>query len=509
MKHEKTRKVFLDELPRGGLNRGNRINWQEAVNNKTKVKFIYDNLEGEIEIIEYILESQKLIIKYNDKEFNISMCSFLKCAFGKILGRHTSDFKVEIGQIFKDKKRDLVITDRKYKIRYKKDGSKCNEKHYKYTCNKCGWTEGWAEESNLRKNGCSCCSGDTIVYSINTIVDTDPWMVKYFQGGYEEAKLYTKAGGGNPNNKNGKIYPICPDCGTVKRKLINIYTIYTNNSIGCSCGDGISYPNKFMFNALKQLQIDFETEYSPEWVGRKRYDFYIQSMNLIIEMDGEFHKKDNFMNGQTKEGTKFIDYEKDRIAKENGIEVIRIDCYYGHKNKLNFIKNNILNSKLNDLFDFSNIYWDKSNEFALSNRVKEACELKRNNPNMTTTDIGKIMTHDRHTISKWLKQGNELGWCVYCPKEEMRKIYTNQKEINKKYRSKPIICIETGQIFDSAYECARQSLEMFGVKMDSRNISSVCLNKQKFHKHFHFKFILDLTPKECIKYSKNTEGLDI
>ena len=39
------RKVFLDELPRGGkcVNK-NSINWKESIG--YKVKFVYDNIEG-------------------------------------------------------------------------------------------------------------------------------------------------------------------------------------------------------------------------------------------------------------------------------------------------------------------------------------------------------------------------------------------------------------------------------------------------------------------------------
>jgi hypothetical protein len=51
-KKEKVRKIFLDDLPRGGLNRGDRINWEGSVGRS--VKFIYDNIEGYIHIIEYI-----------------------------------------------------------------------------------------------------------------------------------------------------------------------------------------------------------------------------------------------------------------------------------------------------------------------------------------------------------------------------------------------------------------------------------------------------------------------
>ena len=120
------------------------------------------------------------------------------------------------------------------------------------------------------------------------------------------------------------------------------------------CGDGVKFPNKFAFNLLEQLGLDFVTEYSPKWIGRKSYDFYIPSLNLILEMDGGFHNKDNKMSGQTKEESREIDDYKDKLAKEHGIEVVRIDCdYYILTERATYIKQNILNSKLSTLFDLN------------------------------------------------------------------------------------------------------------------------------------------------------------
>ena len=83
-----------------------------------------------------------------------------------------------------------------------------------------------------------------------------------------------------------------------------------------------------MLNLLEQLNLEFETEYCPQWIDKSKYDFYIPSKNLIIEMDGAFHYKDNKMSGQTKEKSKKIDNRKDELANKHGLKVIRIDCNY-------------------------------------------------------------------------------------------------------------------------------------------------------------------------------------
>lgn len=86
------------------------------------------------------------------------------------------NFKVEIGTIFKDDKRNLLITEqfRKNKITYKNGKTYKNNQHwYKYTCLKCGWKEGEIYENNLI-NGIGCA------YEINVIdKDTDKILGTY------------------------------------------------------------------------------------------------------------------------------------------------------------------------------------------------------------------------------------------------------------------------------------------------------------------------------------------
>ena len=133
--------IDLSELPRweSGSNKG-KINWKESV--RYRCKFKYDDIEGEIEIVDY--DRPKLIVQYLDYDlFKITTGHFRDCQFGKLLKKITNEFKVEIGQTFKDNKRDLIIIDREYKtiknIEYK---------YYRYYCNKCS-NEDWILESSL------------------------------------------------------------------------------------------------------------------------------------------------------------------------------------------------------------------------------------------------------------------------------------------------------------------------------------------------------------------------
>ena len=187
-----------------------------------------------------------------------------------------------------------------------------------------------------------------------------------------------------------------------------------------------------MFNMLEQLGLEFISEYSPDWIKPKRYDFYIPSMNLIIEMDGRFHYNNNY--NSLKE-TQYNDNYKNKLAKKNGIKVIRIDCNY-NKNPLEYIKYNVVNSELNKIIDMSKINWNEIDKFALSSLMKQVCEYKRDNPNIFANDIGKIYSISKSATISYLKKGSQIWeWCNYNPIEERK------RGIQKFNKTKNNICI--------------------------------------------------------------------
>lgn len=430
----------------------------------------------EIKVIEYIKGNRtKFKVRYNEKEFNISCGDFLKGHFGNILGLKTGEFKVEMGQVFKDGKRDLVIMNREYR----KDKRGRNWKYYKYKCNKpdCGGNEDWINESNLLGGiGCNACSNKKAT-AFNCMYTTAPWMIKLGVS-EEDAKKYTRS-------SNEKVNVKCPDCGREKNKKI-IY-IYEKKSIGCTCGDGKSYPEKFIVSLLNQLNSDYVNEYSPSWVtDDKRYDFYIEDFNMIIEVHGEQHYKESGWGKSIKEEQENDTYKRE-LALDNGVEnYITLDC---RESDLEYIKNSILESKLKDILDLSKIDWLKCEEFALKNVVKEVCEYWNNREEWeTTTDLGKVFRLNRNTISAYLKKGVKLGWCDYDVKEESRK----GRSKSGKLKGKKIEMFKDGLslgVFDSCHELSRKSEELFGVKLLQSNISAVCRGIQAHHKGYTFRYI--------------------
>lgn len=281
-----------------------------------------------------------------------------------------------------------------------------------------------------------------------------------------------------------KITVICPDCGRrEKKQIINIYNC---RSIGCSCGDGKSYPEKFVRNLLEQLKVDFEIEYSPKWADNKRYDFYLPEHSCIVEVHGEQHYKGNFtaLGGRTLEEERANDEFKKEIAIKNGVKYyIILDC---RKNDLKWMINMVLNSELANLFDLSKIDWKKCAEFANKNIVKKVCEYWNNKrEDETTKDLGEKFKLNCQTIRNYLKKGSELGWCNYNPKDKNN--YHNKGRYGKKikmFKGEQLL----GE-FNSYTELERKSESLFGVKLIKQGISLVCLGKKNQYKGFSFKCV--------------------
>jgi len=492
------RKMNLDNFPRWGhtiKHPDGNINWGEVDGITTD--FEYDEIKGFITIVRCDKVNEIVYLKYLDREiFPLSISGFRECMLGILSDKIKYDFTINIGDNFKDGRRDLTIIDREFrKIEvFNKKQSKYythNIKWYKYKCNKCGY-EGWIEQSNLTssKNGCSVCnqSPNKVEEGMNDVTSTAPWMIPYFLNGIDEAKKYTKS-------SNKMIIAICPDCGKIRQKGISVGTINRTHSIGCNCGDGFSYPEKIMNSVLEQLNLKFTTQLSKiifEWCEKYRYDFYIHP-SYVIETHGIQHYEES-----TRKGAKSLleEIENDRVKKElalkNGIKeenYIVIDC---RESELEWIKKNIMGSNLAKHYDLSYINWLKCHEYALCNLCKRACAIKKLNPNMTTGEIGKIINIDKQTILKYLKRGHKLGWCYYNVKEERAKLGSKVGQIEKLRNSKPVEIYKGGislGIFESATYLEEHGEEIFNIKLSHGGISRVCNNIALQHKGFTFKFV--------------------
>lgn len=459
VKQEQVRKVFLDELPK---NKGEKVDWLKCKN--YRVRFIYDDIQGWIEIADVKRENSRTILylKYLDNDiFKMFTGHFAKCKLKELLGLINHEYNYNIEEIIKDKKRNLLILKQYHKKEYR---------YYKYKCLNCGYF-GDISEGNLNEGkNCSVCSHNKVEKDINSIWATDNELVKYFVNEHESYKYQ--------HYSEHIIEVICPDCRTIRE--ISIASLYGNGFTCPKCGDGISMPNKIMFNILEQLigVNAFKREHSPDWIGRRLYDFYFKLNNkeYIIEMDGGLGhgKTDNLMNGITKEESKAIDDYKDEQAKLHDIEVIRIDC---DPSKFEYIKQNILaNKELNRIFDLSIIDWKLVSKAIITNKMKEACDLWNNGYKIK--EISDIYKIGESTIRRYLKNGTALNMCLY----------DGQKELSESV-SRKVKCIEYNLDFNSITECAEELSNMLNIKFNIGNISQVCKGNRKTHNKLHFEYL--------------------
>lgn len=272
----------------------------------------------------------------------------------------------------------------------------------------------------------------------------------------------------------------CPDCGyKVKNKTIN--EVYKQGLSCPKCSDGFSYPEKFMTNLLHQLNIQFEPQKRFTWSLGKRYDFYVEALNCIIEVHGAQHYMEGFerYGGRTLEEEILNDECKLTLAKDNGVsEYIVIDA---RKSNEKYLKNSISNNEqFTKKFNVSNINWNECHEFSLSSLVKEVSELF-NNGIQKRSEISKILKIASPTVYKYLKIGAEIGICNYDPVIAR----ANSELGGKKNGVKIVQLTKQGELvakFDSGHEAMRQT----GV--NNRDISSVCRGKRNYAGGFKWMF---------------------
>ena len=380
-----------------------------------------------------------------------------------------SDYLYNVGDI-------IEVNSGKVKI-IERSRNKKGLKIYKYECLECGYKcgevysggkrkeEHWTLESSLRKgSGCFVCGGKGTATNINSIFVSVP-NYKELGINEEDAKRYRAS-------CNCEVEIICSNCGSKHKKRLD-HVIRNNNCYCSRCGDGFSYPEKLIANILTQLDLDYIYQLSSvdfDWCGRFRYDFYIPSIEGILEAHGRQHYERGFSKGRTLKEEQENDKCKYGLALQNEInQYIVIDC---RKSELEWIKNNILNSKLNELFDLSKIDWLKAHEFALGDYKKQICEMweQYKDEFKTIVDFKRDMDLKitKECIKKYLTEGTELGWCNYNPKEEIRKRNLKTAQKSKERDSVPVHVLKDGEViirYNSFADLEKFSLDDLGVKI--------------------------------------------
>ena len=305
-------------------------------------------------------------------------------------------------------------------------------------------------------------NGDFSCNQCKSISVTHPHLIKWLVN-EDDALKYSYG-------SKVKIPMKCIDCGYEKEMGLDVLS---RAGFGCpKCSDGVSYPEKFFFNFLEQLKVNFTPQLSKKilkWVNTYRYDNYIEDINCIIETHGLFHYEENHAWNNTLDKTQENDFNKEWHARKNKVKnYIILDC---RKSDMRWIKNSIMLSRLPKLLNFKeeDIDWLKCHEAGCKNIIKEACNLW-NSGIESTLAISKQLKIHSSTVCKYLKKGAILNWCDYDVEKERRKGALAMQGFN--WRS--IICLNTMEIFESTANAS--------IKYDilASNIHGCCKNKRRF-----------------------------
>ena len=265
-----------------------------------------------------------------------------------------------------------------------------------------------------------------------------------------------------------KLDWICPNCNNiVKNKIVNNVTQF---GLFCPhCSDNMSFSEKFVYELFIQLKCEFIYDKTTTWSNNKRYDFYIPSMGIIVEVNGIQHYEISFSCNNSRSVKEEINNDKYKmnLALLNGIKhYIELDC---RKSNFNYIKSSILNSELNNLFDLSIIDWEKCYKATSTSNVIICSDLW-NNGMKNTKDISDYTGIHISSVISYLKRASEIGLCNYI------------KHYNSDKKSKKVLCIETNKV----YECISD------VKKDgycNTHISNCCNKKYETAYGLHWQFI--------------------
>lgn len=339
-------------------------------------------------------------------------------------------------------------------------------------------------------SACSCKNNNRKTKLEDSIYRKNKWMMDYIVND-EDAKLLSFG-----SNKNVDMK--CPICGYEKRTApVKLYYL------GFCCPncnkDGFSYPEKIVGFVLKSKNIKYIKELSSKdfkWCSKYRYDFFIPSINCIIETHGIQHYKQT--SGNFKRSFR-EEQENDKIKRElalsNGIKnYIELNC---SKSEVKWIKNSIRNSELPRLLNLKeeDVDWVECDAHSRGNlyievikMIKEGFDFEHisNTFNVTKRCVYKYRERYERTNNVSLNRKNKKGYGSSTNK------FIGEKNVHAQGKSVGVFSISNMELineYKSISELCRMSQNDFGLKFGISSVSKCCNGITKKHKGYIFKFI--------------------
>lgn len=459
--HEKNF-IDIDSLPHKdgiGKNKGRLVvDWKNAIG--CKIKYICCGNEGYLTILEYNKKKRKVKILINNIEYICHTDSILNCEFGRsIFKSENLNYVYPIGSLVNVKNTTYKVLDH---IRLKN-----GKKAYLLKCMKCGEKTIKTEGQINDRFGCLVCCGKKTRKGFNDMWTTDEELARLL--------LDKDFGYTHSSQSNKKTDWVCPICGTIikDKSVCNVYKY----GLCCPiCGKTKSYPNRFMYALLKNANVNFKCEKTFDWSDNKKYDFYLNDFDIIIEMHGKQHYDKDFFD--TCEDVRENDKYKKHLALSNGVifeNYVEIDSRYS---EFTFIKQNVLNSILKNYIDFSTVDWVKiANDITL-NPLKEACRLW-DEGNHDIQNIADIIGYHLSTTSEFLRKGELLGITTYTTEISHKLGFQKSRETYYQRFGQPFKCDQNNLVFGSPTVFEKYSNDIFGYKIAASTPFKIINGEQK------------------------------
>lgn len=281
----------------------------QQLNNKILLRFPNANFE----IIEWGEKSNSpLIIKCLD-------CGVIKTytRYYGVLAKNKVRFCSNCGETLLQQKTKKRLQEKNFifiEWLNEKQPNGGNVSKVKFKCPKCGYinTKRLFDFLNCSDECSQCGLG-------HRILKTNEYFLKEIEEKYQNEYIPLD----NYKNAKTKI--------RVKHSKCNfIFKITPDNLLqgkGCPrCNRYNSIGSKTIEKWLKENNFKYEKEKNFNWIGKKRYDFFVPSVNLLIEFNGIQHYKpiDFFLQNRTFEEQLDSDKEKEKKAIEHGYNFLII-----------------------------------------------------------------------------------------------------------------------------------------------------------------------------------------
>jgi hypothetical protein len=239
---------------------------------------------------------------------------------------------------------------------------------------------------------------------VNDIATVAPWMVSWLK---DQSIAYT-----HTVTSKHLVDWICPNCGLdVYNKTIS--NCYHYKKVTCPyCSDGVSYPERYVANLLRSINIRFDFQREFGWSDGRFYDFYIPSLNMIIETHGKQHYTNTWSAGVDQKQQMTIqenDMYKSMMAEKHGIShYVVLDCA---RSDGEYIRQNVLNSKFATLCDLSLVDWEDVSIKSFRSVFIRAIDMFRLNIDGRT--ILNELPVSAYTLNRYVKKAKNVGLLPY------------------------------------------------------------------------------------------------